>query len=71
MCNHVIGLHTQSRQKYLTPLMKMSSPVKLPVLWARMTSASTVIDELRITDVQPLLLVGAEPELTAMVSPPC
>ncbi|HQT78614.1 MAG TPA: hypothetical protein PLD10_16290 [Rhodopila sp.] len=51
---------------HLTLLMKMSSPVKLPLFWARMTSAKTILEELEMTDVQPLVLAGVEPEHTRM-----
>jgi hypothetical protein len=39
-------------------LCKMSSPVKIPVFWANLTTPNAIITELEMTDVQPLVLAG-------------
>ena len=42
-------------------LLKMSSPLKLPLLYASLTTVKAVIEELSMTNVQPLVLAGVEP----------
>lgn len=39
-------------------LLKMSSPIKLPVFWANVANTQTLVSELGMTNVQPLVLAG-------------
>lgn len=52
----------------LTLLAKMSSPVRLPLAWVDATAPDGVLDELEMTDVQPLVLAGVRAEHAAAVS---
>ena len=45
---------------YSTLLLKMTSPVKLPVWWASMANPKTVRDELEMTDIQPVVMAGVK-----------
>ena len=48
-------------------LLKMSSPVKMPIFFAKLTTPKVILDELEMTNVQPLVLAGVMPEHTDMV----
>ncbi len=48
-------------------LCKMSSPLKLPIWWADTASIKTILEELVMTDVQPLVLAGVTPVHSDMV----
>lgn len=52
-------------------LSKMSSPVKIPIFRLSLTSTKTIMVELNMTDVQPLILSGVEAQHTAQVSELC
>lgn len=45
-------------------LTKFSSPIKTPIFWMSLTSPRAVLDELAMTDVQPLVLAGVEAKHT-------
>ena len=45
---------------YTTLLLKMTSPVKLPIFWASLANPKAIRDELEMTDVQPLVLAGVK-----------
>lgn len=53
----------------LSLLAQMSSPIRSPVgpVWA-MVRDSQIVDELSLTNVQPLVLTGVAPEHTALIS---
>ena len=52
-------------------LLKMSSPIKLPVFWANVANTQTLVSELGMTNVQPLVLAGVTVEHTAMARDVC
>jgi hypothetical protein len=41
-------------------LLKMSSPIRLPVMRANLANPKTVLDELEMTNTQPLVLAGVD-----------
>ncbi len=43
-------------------LLKMSSPTRIPILWMNLVRKAEIITQLRQTDVQPLILMGAKAE---------
>lgn len=51
----------------LTLLLKLSSPIKMPVFWANTSSVVTLMSELNMTNVQPLVLMGVEAQHTDLV----
>jgi hypothetical protein len=51
---------------YTTLLLKMSSPVKLPVIWASLANPVSILAELESTNVQPLVLSGVTVRTLAM-----
>jgi hypothetical protein len=64
-------VHTSEVEKDLadiTMLLKMSSPVRVPILWMSLTTPAAVIAELTRTDVQALVLAGVEVKHTAVVT---
>jgi len=46
----------------LTLLAKLSSPIRMPVMWMNLTTVHAIMEELQLTDVQPLILLGVEAE---------
>lgn len=51
----------------VTLLLKMSSPIKLPIFWADTANKNTLVSELGMTNVQPLVLAGAGVEHVSLV----
>ena len=55
----------------VTLLLKMSSLIKLPVFWANVANTATLVSELGMTNLQPLMLAGVGVEHTAMARDVC
>ena len=65
----VAVLHTQDKDMaHVGMLLKMSSPTRLPIIQASMTKPQAVLEELEMTDVQPLVLAGVEARHTDWVA---
>ncbi len=59
---HGVGIyltdHLEDDLLQVTLLLKMSSPLKLPIFYANLSTARNLVDELGMTNVQPLVLAG-------------
>lgn len=52
----------EDMQTRLTTLSRMSSPIRMPIVWLGLVRIKDILSQLEHTNVQPLVVMGAKPE---------